>query len=141
MNSHLHKTDTHWLLHMPELVVSTQWFEPEFWREQDKILGESRGRNVTWFVGEKEEDQDGEIIFFKIPKSEIKYFDSDTVSVVSNIAWAKSDFEIAPRYDGDYKKFHHKNNHHALKLMHDIKQEKPHFLERINPEHVKSVFV
>ena len=55
MNSHLHKTDTHWLLHTPELVVSTQWFEPEFWREQDKILGESRGRNVTWFVGEKEE--------------------------------------------------------------------------------------
>ena len=90
-------------------------------------------------VGEDNKENDGEIIFFKIPKSEVKYFDSDTVSVVSNIAWAKSDFEIDPRYDGDYKKFHHKDNHHALKLMHDIKQEKPHFLERINPSHVKSV--
>ncbi|MFB3238123.1 FRG domain-containing protein [Aeromonas salmonicida] len=86
-----------------------------------------------------EEEKDGEIIFFKIPKSEIKYFDSDTVSIVSNVAWAKADFEVADRFDGDYNKFHHKDNHHALKLMHDIKQEKPHFLERINPKHVKSV--
>ncbi len=90
-------------------------------------------------VGEEEKDEDGEIIFFRIPKSEVKYFDSDTVSVVSNIAWAKPDFEVAKRFDGDYKQFHHKDNHHALKLMHDIKQEKPHFLEKINPKHVKSV--
>ena len=84
-------------------------------------------------------ENDGEMIFFKIPKSEVKYFDSDTVSVVSNIAWAKSDFEIDVDYDGKYENFHHKNNHHAQKLMHDIKQEKPYFLERINPEHIKSV--
>ena len=30
-------------------------------------------------VGEEEKDEDGEIIFFRIPKSEVKYFDSDTV--------------------------------------------------------------
>ncbi|NTW88596.1 MAG: FRG domain-containing protein, partial [Desulfobulbaceae bacterium] len=90
-------------------------------------------------VGEEEKDEDGEIIFFRIPKSEVKYFDSDTVSVVSNVAWAKPDFEVNQRFDGDYQQFHHKDNHHALKLMHDIKQEKPHFLERINPKHVKSV--
>ena len=90
-------------------------------------------------IGEKEQDSDGEINFFKIPKSEVKYFDSDTVSVVSNIAWAKSDFEIDPRYDRDYKSFHNQHNHHAHKLMHDIKQEKPHFLERIEPNHIKSV--
>jgi hypothetical protein len=90
-------------------------------------------------VGANEKNEDGEIIFFKIPKSEVKYFDSDTVSVVSNIAWAKTDFEIVEKFDGDYKRFHHQDNHHALKLMHDIKQEKPHFLERIDPKHVKSV--
>jgi len=55
LNSHLHKNDTCWLLHHPELVVSQQWFDPEFWRDQGKILGESRGRNITWFVGEKEQ--------------------------------------------------------------------------------------
>lgn len=94
---------------------------------------------ALYFACVGEEEQDGEIIFFKIPKSEVKYFDSDTVSVISNVAWAKADFEVAYRFDGNYKKFHHKDNHHALKLMHDIKQEKPHFLERINPNHVKSV--
>lgn len=90
-------------------------------------------------AGEKEIGKDGEIVFFKVPKPEIKYFDSDTVSVISNVAWANSDFEIAPRFDGSHQKFHQKDNHHASKLMHDIKQEKPHFSERINPGHIKSV--
>lgn len=90
-------------------------------------------------TGDDEEGQDGEIIFFKIPKSKIKYFDSDTVSVVSNVALAKFDFEIAEQFDGNPLNFHHRDNHHALKLMHDIKQEKPHFLERIDPNHIKSV--
>jgi hypothetical protein len=87
-------------------------------------------------VGFKENDKDGELLFFKIPKSEIKYFDSDTVSVISNIAWSKPDFEVAKRFESN---FHQQGNHHALRLMHDIKQEKPYFLERINPEHIKSV--
>ena len=90
-------------------------------------------------VGETEKNDDAELVFFKIPKSDIKYFDSDTVSVIANVAWAKSDFELQDRFKGDYKNFHNENNHHALKLMHDIKQEKPHFLERINPEHIESV--
>ncbi len=90
-------------------------------------------------LGDNEKHEDGEIIFFKIPKVKVKYFDSDTVSIVSNIAWAKPDFEISQQFDRNSKQFHNINNHHALKLMHDIKQEKPHFLERINPEHLKSV--
>ncbi|EKF9639286.1 FRG domain-containing protein [Vibrio cholerae] len=90
-------------------------------------------------VGEKHLDEDGELIVFRVPRTEVKYFDSDTVSIVSNVAWAKSDFEVADRYAFDHSAFHHANNHHATKLMHDIKQEKPHFLERINPEHIKNV--
>ncbi|EIO3939918.1 FRG domain-containing protein [Vibrio vulnificus] len=90
-------------------------------------------------VGEKHAGEDGEIIFFKVPRSEVKYFDSDTVTVVSNVAWAKPDFEIADRFSRDHLAFHKEDNHHASKLMHDIKQEKPHFLERINPDHIKSV--
>jgi len=53
LNSHINKTSNQWLLHAPELAVTPQWFEPDFWRQQDKILGQSRGRNITWFVGEK----------------------------------------------------------------------------------------
>ncbi|ALS34164.1 hypothetical protein PTRA_a3158 [Pseudoalteromonas translucida KMM 520] len=90
-------------------------------------------------IGQDDEDKDGEIIFFKIPDQKVKYFDSDTVSVISNLAWSPSDFEITPQFRGSDKNFHNPKNHHALKLMHDIKKEKPHFLERINPEHLQSV--
>lgn len=90
-------------------------------------------------VGVPEIDKDGEMLFFKIGKSEIKYFDSDTVSVISNIAWAKPDFEIQKQYTQSSKEFHNDANIHALRLMHDIRQEKPHFSERINPSHLSSV--
>ncbi len=90
-------------------------------------------------VGDDEKEKDGEVLFFKIPKAEIKYFDSDTVSIVANLAWAKSDFEIKNQFRENSKAFHHIRNVHALKLLHDIRQEKPHFLERINPKHLESV--
>lgn len=55
LNSHLHVIDHAWLLHAPDLSVTAQWFTPQFWREQNKIIGESRGRNVTWFVENQNE--------------------------------------------------------------------------------------
>ncbi|MCF6192778.1 MAG: 3-deoxy-D-manno-octulosonic acid kinase [Kangiellaceae bacterium] len=30
--------------------IQTNWFEPEYWRQQNKISGESKGRHTTWFV-------------------------------------------------------------------------------------------
>lgn len=84
-------------------------------------------------------DKDGELIFFKIPKKDIKYFDSDTVSVVSNIAWLKSNFSLPHRFSADSKSFHNEKNEHADVLMHCIRQEKPHFRERVNPKHIQSV--
>lgn len=90
-------------------------------------------------AGYDEKDKDGEIVFFKIPKLEIKYFDSDTVSIISSLAWANNYFEINVQYGKGSNVFHNAKNEHALKLMHIIKQEKPYFLEKINPDHLKSV--
>lgn len=39
-------------------------------------------------------DEDGEIIIFDIPNNDIKYFDSDTVSILSAISLRKGDFSI-----------------------------------------------
>jgi len=36
----------------PELDIVADWFSPKYWQQQDKVLGQSRGRNVTWFVGD-----------------------------------------------------------------------------------------
>lgn len=51
MKSHITKLDNQWLIAPPELAVSPQWFEPSYWQAQALVIGQSHGRNVTWFVG------------------------------------------------------------------------------------------
>jgi len=53
LGSHVRKLNNQWLIAPPTLDISSEWFSPSYWQQQGKILGESRGRNVTWFVGEK----------------------------------------------------------------------------------------
>jgi len=43
---------------------------------------------------EKINNNNGEVIVFKIPKDEVKFYDSDTVSILSNLAKTKIDFDI-----------------------------------------------
>lgn len=54
MQTHIHQDANQWLIHAPELSITKEWFEPNYWQTQDKVLGQSRGRNVTWFVGEED---------------------------------------------------------------------------------------
>lgn len=86
-----------------------------------------------------EEGVDGEIIFCRVPKRSIKYFDSDVVSIISNVAWSPNDFEVHHQFSRNADRFHDKNNHHASKLLHDIRREKPHFEGKINPRDVQKV--
>jgi len=82
---------------------------------------------------------DGEILFFKVPKSAIKYFDSDVVSVISNIPWCSHDFEVHDNFTNNSKSFNVKNNEHSLKLLHNIRREKPHFEAKIEPADLQRV--
>lgn len=70
-------------------------------------------------------DKDGEILVYKVPRNEIKYFDSDTVSILSNIAKMKNDFSIQDM-DKDW-------------LLHEIRQEKRGFLPNINLDDLSKV--
>jgi len=91
--------------------------------------------------------KDGELLIFKIPRSEIKYFDSDTVSVLSNIAWMDINFKtytgIRPPISNDSssrnRQFNSENNVHATKLLHSVNNEKPHFKRNIDIQHIESV--
>ncbi|QOR10588.1 FRG domain-containing protein [Haemophilus parainfluenzae] len=47
-----------------------------------------------YFSVRNNDKYDGEIIIFDIPNEDIKYFDSDTVSILSAISLRKSDFSI-----------------------------------------------
>jgi len=86
---------------------------------------------------EKEKLVDGEMVIFRIPKKEIKYFDSDTVSVISNISKQPDNFIFRVKANETPVQFSEQD---AIKLLvHDIRQEKSLFEPKIKSDHLKSV--
>jgi hypothetical protein len=80
--------------------------------------------------------ESGEVIAFGIPVKEIKYYDSDTVSVIANIARRPFDFKV-PSEVLDKTEF---NSTPTIRyLLHEIKQEKPYFEPLVQREHLESV--
>src|SRR5579872_3650591 len=65
--------------------------------------------------------KDGEIIILKIPKNEIRFYDSDTVGILSNLARMKPDF-VFPDDE--------------LLLLHEIRKDIPAFSEGIQQEDI-----
>lgn len=80
---------------------------------------------ALYFACINHKDIDGEILVYKVPRDEIKYFDSDTVSILSNVAKMKENFSIEDM-DKDW-------------LLHEIRQEKYGFLSNINPDDLSKV--
>lgn len=81
------------------------------------------------------EKSHGKVVLFKVPKKEIKYYDNDTVSVVSNLSKRPADFNI-----GKIKQSDNFSKEKQIKLLiHDIRQEKSQFEERIDYNDIESV--
>lgn len=79
---------------------------------------------------------DGAVLVFAVPKSEVKYYDSDTVSVVANLSRRPVGFTL-PSGNLEADAF---NGTDDLKfLLHEIKKEKPYFEPTIKREHLESV--
>jgi DNA-binding CsgD family transcriptional regulator len=84
------------------------------------------------------DDEDGEVIVFSFDiedepvadgKKGIKYFDSDTVSVISNLSRRPATF--TPPNIADIDRF---NKASEIKLLlHDVRRDKPHFEPKIVP--------
>lgn len=81
---------------------------------------------------------DGKLFRFEVQTSDIKYFDSDAVSVVSNIAKRPIDFSIEEFRDLDCVDFNAESD--IIYLLHEIKYEKPHFQNVIDSKDIESVF-
>lgn len=78
----------------------------------------------------------GEVVVLRVPKREIKYFDSDTVSVIANLSRRPKNFAL-PADGLNIKKF---NSDSELKyLLHEIKKEKPYFESNILRNDIESV--
>lgn len=73
---------------------------------------------------------DGEVLIFRIRKDEIKYYDSDAVSIIANIAKRPYDFSSINFKGSLTEKY----------LLHEIRYEKPHFQDLINEKDIESVF-
>ncbi len=73
-----------------------------------------------------EEGHDGEVLVYQIPNNEIKFYNSDTVSVISNLAQTNNHFNIENKDDRG-------------RFIHIIKNEKPYFLDEIVKDDLKRV--
>ncbi|WP_374682860.1 FRG domain-containing protein [Accumulibacter sp.] len=93
---------------------------------------------ALYFACEHEGGQreSGEVVVFRIPTAEIKYFDSDTVSVIANISRRPSTFKL-PEEDLEREAFNKDEQIHYL--LHEVKQEKPYFEPLILRHHLESV--
>jgi len=92
---------------------------------------------ALYFACNKDKDKNGEVVFFQIPSDHIRFYDSDTVSVLANIAKRPVNFEI----DTAAKIISAFNETSSIQyLLHEIKEEKPYFQDLVNPKHVEDVF-
>lgn len=83
-----------------------------------------------------QEDVSAELIVFNPNPEHIKYSDSDTVSILSNLSKSERDLNVI----GNKTKF---NSSYipGLKLLHLIKEEKPYFQNIINPTDLEKTLI
>lgn len=93
---------------------------------------------------EKYDADDGEFIIYGIPKDKIKFYDSDTISVISNIAKRPCDglniADVIYDTETDYEIETFNNRSDIGYLLHEIRHEKPHFQSLIKKKHLESIY-
>ena len=110
----------------PDAVLVALFNACEDCRECDEGQGEASS-----------ERNDGRLRIFAVPRSMVKPFNSDTVSVVANFAKLRREEQDLLTGKGSPLEWERVTR----RLYHFIKQEKPYFEERIDPRHWFEVFV
>jgi hypothetical protein len=92
---------------------------------------------ALFFAVNENPDKDAEVLIFKVPKKEVKYYDSDTVSILTNLAKRSEDFEIKSIKGKTKNQFNKEKQ--ITYLLHEIKEEKPYFASVIVESDLESV--
>lgn len=92
---------------------------------------------ALYFACSGNENEDGRVVVFRIPNSHIKYYDSDTVSILANIAKRPISFNIKGIQNLDIETFNKENE--IKYLLHEIKEEKAYFQPIIDPKDIEQV--
>lgn len=84
----------------------------------------------------------GEVITMNIPTRYVRFYDSDKVTILANIAKQQVDFGFDYKEDFDYDKeedVDEVNSEYFGYLLHSIKDDKPHFYDIIDPRDLEKV--
>ena len=92
---------------------------------------------ALYFACKSSPAETGEVIRFSIKRDEVKFFDSDTVSCISNLAQLSQNDKQGIRFDLDGEDFNAQAP--IRKLLHFIKEEKPYFKDSIIPNDLKRI--
>ncbi|WP_423840670.1 FRG domain-containing protein [Vibrio mytili] len=92
---------------------------------------------ALFFACSSEENDDGEVIIYDFHLDDVKFYDSDTVSIIANLARRPSTFSIQNIKLLEKDDF---NKQEEIELLlHEIKEEKPYFKSVINAKHLETV--
>lgn len=92
---------------------------------------------ALYFACASKGKRDGKVVVFRIPKNDIKYYDSDTVSILSNLAKRPSSFSVENIRNKNITEFNEQTE--IAYLLHEIKEEKSYFQSIINPNDIERV--
>lgn len=87
----------------------------------------------------EDEYEDGELLIFAFDRDKVKYFDSDTISVISNLARMPHNFLIGEATESEASVGEFNKLSEIGSLHNEIQSEKPHFKPIIRREDVESV--
>lgn len=106
---------------------------------------------VALYFACSDSSKDGEVVIFKVPKTEIKYYDSDTVAILANLTKRPATFDLTKhlRFYNEPDFLRNIAQDSGIEwfndldeigyLLHEIKHEKPQFMSVINPDDLSRV--
>lgn len=90
---------------------------------------------ALYFACKSTPNEDGEVIVFSLARSEVKYFDSDVASCISNLARLPKSEKDNIGFKND--KFNEQMS--VKRLIHLIREEKPYFEPKIIPDDLRKI--
>ncbi|MEI7189559.1 FRG domain-containing protein [Dickeya dianthicola] len=92
---------------------------------------------ALYFACNQSNEINGHVIIFRTKRDRIKFFDSDTVSCISNLAMLNQD--LKNKFDCKIEKVEFNKTEACQKIIHYIKDEKPYFKDEVIPTDLERI--